>query len=99
MCGATARPAAGRGGGGAAGEASRRGSWYLLNWIVPVVYSGTMIMVARSTMCKPVAAAHSSGLLRAFFVAGASNNAVRETSVHVVGVKRTGRARFPAVAF
>src|SRR5580704_17914292 len=94
-----AASAGGGGGGGAAGGAIRRVSWYLASWIVPVVYSGTMISVARSTMCKPVAAAHSSGLLRAFFVVGAASNAFRERSFHVVGVKRTGRAGFPAGPF
>src|SRR3984957_13087662 len=94
-CGATARPAGGGGGAGGSEGATKGVSSYLLSWIVPVVYNGTMINVAIIAMCKPVAAAHSRGLLRTFFVVGVSSNAFRKTSFCVVGDKRTGRAGFP----
>src|SRR5580692_9823399 len=51
-----------------------------------------MISVARIAMCKPVAAAHSRGLLRKVFVVGVSSNALRKISFCVVGDRRTGRA-------
>src|SRR5580692_6852402 len=54
-----------------------------------------MISVARIAMCKPVAAAHSRGLLRTVFVVGVSSNALRKMSFCVVGDRRTGRAGFP----
>src|SRR5580704_15116941 len=95
MCGATARPTGGGGGAGGAGGATKGVSSYLLSWMVPVVYNGTMISVARIAMCKPVAAAHSRGLLRKVFVVGVSSNALRKISFCVVGDRRTGRARFP----
>src|ERR1700747_3559104 len=91
MCGAIARPAAGGGGGGAGGGATRSVSAYLSSSIVPVVYNGTTISVARITMCKLVAAAHWRGLLRTVFVVGVSSNAVRKTSFRVVGDSRMGR--------
>src|SRR6267378_3714317 len=67
--------------------------------MVPVVYNGAMISVARITMCKPVAAAHSRGLLRAVLVVAVSSNALRKTSFCVVGDRRTGRAVFVAGSF
>src|SRR5467141_5234839 len=96
MCGATALPAAAGGGGGAAGGAAKGMPLKLLSWIVPVVYNGTMISVARITMCKPVAAAHWRGLLRPAFVVGVSSNALRNTSFSLVGARRHGRAPSPA---
>src|SRR5260370_33207499 len=67
--------------------------------MVPVVYNGAMISVARITMCKPVAAAHWRGLLRAVLVVAVSSNAFRQTSFCVVGDRRTDRAVFAAGSF
>src|SRR5467141_5246347 len=99
MCGATALPAAAGGGGGAAGGAAKGMPLKLLSWIVPVVYNGTMISVARITMFQPVAAAHWRGLLRTAFVVGVSSNALRNTSFCVVGDRRTGRVGSPVRPF
>src|SRR5260370_18858236 len=99
MCGVTARPIAGGGGGGAAGGAAKGVFLKLSSWLVPVVYNGTIISAARITPCKPVAAAHSRGLLRTLFVVGICSNASRKTSFCVVEDSRTGRARSPARPF
>src|SRR5216684_5825425 len=67
--------------------------------MVSVVYNGTMISVARITMCKPVAATHCRGLLRRVVVVPVASNAFRKTSFGLVGDTRTGRAGFPAKPF
>src|SRR5258707_7240679 len=95
----TPLPAAGGGGGGGAGGATTGVSSYLASWMVPVVNNGAMISVARITMCKPVAAAHWRGLLRAVLVVAVSSNAFRKTSVCVVGDRPTSRAVFVARSF
>src|SRR6266478_6695491 len=58
-----------------------------------------MISVARITMCKPVAAIQSRGLLRSVFVVAVSSSTFRKTSFCVVGERRTGCAGFPLRLF
>src|SRR6266851_6102643 len=58
-----------------------------------------MISAAMITMCTPVAASHSRGLLLTLFGVPVSSNAFRETSFCVAGDRRTGRARFPTSSF